>query len=111
MASQHVVTRVALVGSVLGLFWSQSAVAADSVTFITDFGFNGRHAYYYVALEKGYYEAAGLDVKIVRGQGSSDAVKQVASGTAQLGLPRGLPRSARGAAPFTLMLQSDHIAH
>ena len=85
MASQHVVTRVALVGSVLGLFWGQSAVAADSVTFITDFGFNGRHAYYYVALEKGYYEAAGLDVKIVRGQGSSDAVKQVASGTAQLG--------------------------
>ena len=85
MAGQHVITRVALVGSVLGLFWSQSAVAADNVTFITDFGFNGRHAYYYVALEKGYYEAAGLDVKIVRGQGSSDAVKQVASGTAQLG--------------------------
>jgi ABC-type nitrate/sulfonate/bicarbonate transport system substrate-binding protein len=83
MASQHVVTRVALVGSVLGLFWNQNAVAADNVTFITDFGFNGRHAYYYVALEKGYYEAAGLDVKIVRGQGSSDAVKQVASGTAK----------------------------
>ncbi len=85
MASQQVVTRVAFVGSVLGLLWSQNAVAADNVTFITDFGFNGRHAYYYVALEKGYYEAAGLDVKIVRGQGSSDAVKQVASGTAQIG--------------------------
>ena len=55
------------------------------MTFITDFGFNGRHAYYYVALDKGYYKAAGLDVKIVRGQGSSDAVKQVASGTAQIG--------------------------
>ena len=55
------------------------------MTFITDFGFNGRHAYYYVALDKGYYKAAGLDVKIVRGQGSTDAVKQVASGTAQIG--------------------------
>src|SRR4029078_3505195 len=85
MASQHVVTRVALVGSVLGLFWSQSAVAADSVTFITDFGFNGRHAYYYVALEKGYYEAAGLDVNMWRARGWRYAVKQVASGTAQLG--------------------------
>ena len=30
-----------------------SAQAAD-VNFITDFGFNGRHTYYYVALEKGY---------------------------------------------------------
>lgn len=85
MTSQHVVTRVAFLGSLLGLLWSQSAVAADNVTFITDFGFNGRHAYYYVALEKGYYKAANLDVKIVRGQGSSDAVKQVASGTAQIG--------------------------
>jgi NitT/TauT family transport system substrate-binding protein len=65
--------------------WSQNAAAADSVTFITDFGFNGRHAYYYVALEKGYYKAANLDVKIVRGQGSTDAVKQVAAGTAQIG--------------------------
>ena len=36
---------------------SQFAAAADNVTFVTDFGFNGRHAYYYVALEKGYYKA------------------------------------------------------
>jgi NitT/TauT family transport system substrate-binding protein len=85
MANQHVVTRVAIVGSILGFLWSQSAVAADNVTFVTDFGFNGRHAYYYVALDKGYYKSAGLDVKIVRGQGSTDAVKQVASGAAQFG--------------------------
>ncbi|MDC7787848.1 ABC transporter substrate-binding protein [Rhodoplanes sp. TEM] len=61
------------------------AAAADKVTFVTDFGFNGRHAYYYVALDKGYYKDAGLDVEIVRGQGSADAVKQVAAKTAQLG--------------------------
>jgi NitT/TauT family transport system substrate-binding protein len=85
MAKHNVLKRIAIVGSVLGLAWGQAAVAADSVTFITDFGFNGRHAYYYVALDKGYYKAAGLDVKIVRGQGSTDAVKQVASGTAQIG--------------------------
>ena len=40
---------------------------------------------YYAALDKGYYKSAGLDVKIVRGQGSTDAVKQVASGAAQMG--------------------------
>ena len=61
------------------------AEAADNVTLVTDFGFNGRHAYYYYALEKGYYKEAGIDLTIVRGQGSVDAVKQVAAGTAQLG--------------------------
>ncbi len=85
MANQHVVTRVAIFATALSILWSQNVAAADNVTFVTDFGFNGRHAYYYVALEKGYYKAANLDVKIVRGQGSTDAVKQVASGTAQIG--------------------------
>jgi ABC-type nitrate/sulfonate/bicarbonate transport system substrate-binding protein len=61
------------------------ATAADKVTFVTDFGYNGRHAYYFVALDKGYYAKQNLDVDIVRGQGSANAVKQVASGTAQLG--------------------------
>lgn len=58
---------------------------ATEVNFITDFGFNGRHAYYYVALDKGYYNAEGLDVNILRGQGSIDAVKKVASGAAMIG--------------------------
>jgi NitT/TauT family transport system substrate-binding protein len=61
------------------------AYAAEKVTFVTDFGYNGRHAYYFVALEKGYYARENLDVAIVRGQGSADAVKQVAAGTAQIG--------------------------
>ena len=53
------------------------AEALDSVSLITDFGYNGRHAYFFVALDKGYYKAAGLDVKILRGQGSVDAIRQV----------------------------------
>lgn len=64
---------------------AQGAAAADKITFVTDFGYNGRHAYYFVALDKGYYARQNLDVDIVRGQGSADAVKQVAAGTAQLG--------------------------
>ena len=58
---------------------------AAEVNFITDFGFNGRHSYYYVALDKGYYKAEGLDVTILSGQGSIDAVKKVASGAATIG--------------------------
>ena len=55
------------------------------MNFITDFGYNGRHAYFYVALDKGYYKAEGLDVTILRGQGSADAIKKVASGAAVMG--------------------------
>jgi NitT/TauT family transport system substrate-binding protein len=85
MAYVKAITRAAIVAFVGLVIPGGPVNAADDVTFVTDFGFNGRHAYYYVALEKGYYKDAGLNVKIVRGQGSSDAVKQVAAGAAQIG--------------------------
>jgi NitT/TauT family transport system substrate-binding protein len=55
------------------------------VSLITDFGYNGRHAYFFVALDKGYYTAAGLDVKILRGQGSVDAIRQTGANNATFG--------------------------
>lgn len=55
------------------------------ITFIADFGFNGHHAYSYVALERGYDNAAGLGVSIVRGSGSADAIRKVGAGVAQIG--------------------------
>jgi NitT/TauT family transport system substrate-binding protein len=55
---------------------------AEKVTFATDFGFNGRHAPYYTALDKGFFKEMNLDVKIVRGGGSLDAIRQVAAGNA-----------------------------
>jgi NitT/TauT family transport system substrate-binding protein len=64
---------------------SQAAGALDTVTLITDFGYNGRHAYFFDALDKGYYKDASLDVKIVRGQGSVDAIRQVGAGNATFG--------------------------
>lgn len=64
---------------------SNACWAAQNVTFVTDFGFNGRHAYYFVAKDKGYYAKYNLDVHFVPGKGSANAVKQVASGTAELG--------------------------
>jgi NitT/TauT family transport system substrate-binding protein len=61
------------------------AAHATDVNFITDFGYNGRHSYFYVALDKGYYKSEGLNVTILRGQGSIDAIKKVASGAATIG--------------------------
>jgi NitT/TauT family transport system substrate-binding protein len=59
--------------------------ALDNITFITDYGYNGRHAYFFEALDRGYYRDAGIEVKIVRGQGSVDAIRQVGAGNAVFG--------------------------
>lgn len=51
------------------------------ITFGLDWVVYGRHAPFYVAKEKGYYQDAGLSVDIVRGYGSADAVQKVDTGT------------------------------
>src|SRR5260370_41147506 len=77
--------RMAACTAVTMIFVRVAAAQTTDVTFITDFGFNGRHSYFFVALDKGYYKAEGLNVNIIRGQGSIDAVKKVATGAAQIG--------------------------
>jgi NitT/TauT family transport system substrate-binding protein len=81
----RVLARFALVAILAAAVIPLPSARAAEVSFITDFGYNGRHAYYYVALEKGYYKAEGIDLKILRGQGSIDAIKKVASGAATIG--------------------------
>src|SRR3974390_423896 len=73
---------LALLGAIVA---GADAQALEPVTLITDFGFNGRHAYFFVAIDKGYYRDADLDVKVVRGQGSVDAIRQVGAGNALVG--------------------------
>jgi len=81
--AHHVVVGLLIVPTIL-LRPSPSA-ALDTVSLITDFGYNGRHAYFFYALDQGYYRDVGLDVKIVRGQGSVDAIRQVGAGNAMFG--------------------------
>jgi NitT/TauT family transport system substrate-binding protein len=80
----HRISASALIASMI-LLQPSTSNALDSVTLVTDFGYNGRHAYFFDALDKGYYRDAGLDVKIVRGQGSMDAIRQVGAGNAMFG--------------------------
>jgi NitT/TauT family transport system substrate-binding protein len=83
--TRSLAARLAL-GTLAALIVALSpAAAADHVVFVTDYGLYGRHAYYFVAMEKGYYAAENLDIEIVRSQGSANTIKQVANGTAQLG--------------------------
>ncbi len=68
---------VALV-SMLAAAGVRPADAAET-NFITDFGFNGRHAYFYVAREKGYYKAEGFDVNLMQSRRSPPASRRLAS--------------------------------
>lgn len=75
---------VAISGS---LGTATSAGAQEAVTMHLDWLVNGYHAPFFVALENGWYEEAGLDVTVTPGQGSFDAVRSVAAGNAEFGFP------------------------
>ena len=86
--AQSAIRRIALVaGAVVATILLRPGVssALDKVTLITDFGYKGRHAFSFVALDRGYYRDAGLEVKIVSSQGAVDAIRQVGAGNATFG--------------------------
>ena len=73
---------LAVVTLAFGLAAGLSHAAGDEVILTLDWIVNGTHAGYFVAQEKGYYTANGLDVTIQRGYGSGDTIKRLASGRA-----------------------------
>jgi len=59
------------------------AQSVTPVTFSLDFRPLGRHAAWYVALDKGYYKQSGMDVTIIPGQGTAQAIQALESGAVQ----------------------------
>jgi NitT/TauT family transport system substrate-binding protein len=55
------------------------------VRFALDWRFEGPSAPYFVAIDKGYYKAEGLNVTIDPGSGSVEGINRVASGVYELG--------------------------
>jgi NitT/TauT family transport system substrate-binding protein len=55
------------------------------VRFALDWRFEGPAAPYFVAIDKGYYKAEGLDVSIDPGAGSVEGINRVASGAYEVG--------------------------
>jgi NitT/TauT family transport system substrate-binding protein len=62
-----------------------SAFAQTQVKFALDWKFEGPSAPYFVAIDKGYYKAEGLDVTVDSGPGSVQGIARVAAGTYPLG--------------------------
>lgn len=56
------------------------------VDFLLNWTIAADHSPYYVALDKGWYEEAGLDVNIIIGQGSGYSVTSIDAGTADIAI-------------------------
>lgn len=66
---------------------SREADAQTKIRFTLDWTPGATHSPFFVALQKGYYKAEGLDVSIERGKGSAEVVRQLAAGTYDMGFP------------------------
>ncbi|WP_158107727.1 ABC transporter substrate-binding protein [Vibrio furnissii] len=66
-------------------FASASSWATDKVTFQLDWLPGGDKAPVYVAVQQGFFAEQDLDVTILQGKGSTDAITKVATGTADIG--------------------------
>ena len=76
------------------------AQAPEKFTFSLNWFAVGDHAAYWVALDKGYFAKAGLDVTLENSKGSGDSIAKVDTGRADAGLADAvavLAADARGA--------------
>lgn len=64
----------------LCLLFAGAPAGAQTVNLGLDWVILGQHTPYMVALEKGYWKQAGLDVNVTRGWGAADAVKRLVAG-------------------------------
>src|SRR5215204_2791385 len=62
-----------------------SAQGAEKVTVRFTWKLKGEYAPLYVALDKGYYKAEGLDVDLAEGSGAQTVLKLLAGGNEKFG--------------------------
>lgn len=62
-----------------------AALAQTKIKMILNWKFQGIHAWFLMAQDKGYFKAEGLDVEIDQGEGSAASVTKVATGAYNAG--------------------------
>jgi NitT/TauT family transport system substrate-binding protein len=88
MTSRHVFPALVLAIACAVPFATGAKAAGEparKVVFLMDWIIGGKHAMFYPAIEKGYYQQEGLEVTLLRGTGSDETVQAVDQGNADFG--------------------------
>lgn len=72
-------------GALFATSFVPAASAATDIKFTLDWKFEGPAAGFFLAMDRGYFEAEGLNVTIDSGNGSVEAIPRVATGAYQMG--------------------------
>jgi len=75
----------ALLASATLLALSVPAHAQTKIKMVLNWKYQGPQAWFFMAQDKGYFKAEGLDVEIDQGEGSSASITKVAGGAYQAG--------------------------
>ena len=78
------ITKYLAIG-VASMLMAASSHADTKVQFALDWKFEGPSAPYFLAIDKGHFKSAGMDVEITPGKGSLDAIPKVATGAFPFG--------------------------
>ena len=78
------ITKYLAIG-VASMLMAASSHADTKVQFALDWKFEGPSAPYFLAIDKGHFRSAGMDVEITPGKGSLDAIPKVATGAFPFG--------------------------
>lgn len=62
-----------------------AAHAQTKIKMVLNWKYQGPQAWFFMAQDRGYFKAEGLDVEIDQGEGSSASITKVASGAYQAG--------------------------
>ena len=85
MLRRHFIKTAATAVLTFSTLVAAPAYADTAIKFTLDWKFEGPAAGFFLAVDKGYFKAEGLDVTIDTGNGSVEAIPRVATGAYQMG--------------------------
>src|SRR6202795_2405867 len=121
-STRNMLRLLAAVAAIAMLDASARAQTPDKFSFRLNWTLYGEHAPFFVALDKGFYKAEGLEVEILEGSGSTTVAQLVANqtnpvayvdaATMMRGVGAGMPIKAVGVtlqqSPMSFIYRADN---